>query len=155
MFALVHFHSNGISYSIIRQNLPVINEEIAKILMNVVSFDVYFESNNKKLDILIKHPKHSPRPIETASGAEKTLAAVAIRLAFIKVSMLPLSNILILDEPGTNLDEQHLDGFTKILEVLKTQFDTIILISHLEHLKDFVDEQIIIEKENGYAKVNI
>ena len=36
-------HSNGIPYQIIKQKLPLLNEEIAKILGNIVDFEVFFE----------------------------------------------------------------------------------------------------------------
>ena len=48
-----------------------------------------------------------------------------------------------------------MDGFTKILEMIKGQFKTVILISHLESLKDIVDNQITIDSVDGYAKINI
>jgi exonuclease SbcC len=70
-------HPNGIAYDIIKQKLPVINEEIAKILSNVVDFEIFFETSGNKFDIFIKHPKHDARPIEMASGAEKSMAAMA------------------------------------------------------------------------------
>ena len=147
-------HSNGISYEIIKKKLPIINEEIAKILTNIVDFEILFEEEGKRLDIQIKHPKHDPRPIEMCSGAEKTIAAMAIRLALLNVSTLPKSDIFILDEPGTSLDEENMEGFVRMLDMIKTQFKTVILISHLDSLKDCVDSQLIIEKKNGYAYVS-
>ena len=89
------------------------------------------------------------------SGAEKTLAAMAIRLALLSVSSLPKSNIFILDEPGTALDAENMDGFISILELIKTYFKTVILISHLDHLKDCVDQQITIDKREGFAHIMI
>ena len=147
-------HSNGIPYNLIIRSLPVINQEIQKILSNVVDFEVMFENEDAKLDILIKHPKYDARPIEMGSGAEKTIAAMAIRLALLNVSTLPKGDIFILDEPGTALDEENMEGFIRILDIIKSEFKTIFLISHLEVLKDIVDKQIIINKEDGYAKVN-
>ena len=88
------------------------------------------------------------------SGAEKTITAMAIRLALLNVSTLPKGDIFILDEPGTALDEENMEGFIRILDIIKGEFKTIFLISHLEVLKDIVDKQIIINKEDGYAKVN-
>jgi exonuclease SbcC len=148
-------HSNGISYQIIKKKLPVINDEISKILANIVEFEVFFEEDGNKLDIMIKHPKHDPRPIEMGSGAEKTIASMAIRLALLNVSTLPKGDIFILDEPGTALDEENMEGFIRILDMIKTQFKTVVLISHLDSLKDCVDSQIIIEKDfDGYAHVD-
>lgn len=147
-------HSNGIAYDIIKKKLPVINYEIAKILANVVEFEVFFETSGNKFDIFIKHPQYEARPIEMASGAEKTMAAMAIRLALLSVSSLPKGDLFILDEPGVALDEENMAGFIRILELVKVYFKNVLLISHLDSLKDCVDMQIVIEKENGFAKVN-
>ena len=147
-------HSNGISYDVVKKRLPLINEEISKILTNIVEFEIMFENEEKKLDILIKHPKHDPRPIEMGSGAEKTIAAMALRLALLNISTLPKSDMFILDEPGTALDEENMEGFTRILDMIKTQFKTVVLISHLDSLKDSSDLQILIDKdEDGFAHV--
>ena len=147
-------HPSGISYEIIKQKLPEINTEIAKILTNIVEFSIYLENDDDKLDIFIKHPKYDARPLEMGSGAEKTIASTAIRLALLNVTTLPKGDIFIMDEPGTALDAENLDGFIRILELIKTYFKTVIIISHLDSLKDCVDMQISIEKVNGYAHIN-
>ena len=147
-------HSNGIAYDVIKRKLPVVNQEIAKVLANITNFEIYFEDNGKKFELFIKHPKHEPRPLDMGSGAEKTIAAMAIRLALLSVSSLPKGDIFILDEPGTALDEDNMEGFIRILELIKMYFKNILLISHLESLKDCVDIQIMIDKRDGYAKVN-
>jgi DNA repair exonuclease SbcCD nuclease subunit len=148
-------HTNGISYDVIKKRLPLINSEISKILTNIVEFEIFIENDEKKINIFIKHPKHDPRPLELGSGAEKTIASMAIRLAFLTVSNLPKPDVFILDEPGTALDEENMEGFIRILDMVKSYFKTVILISHLDSLKDCVDQQIIIDKNNGYAYVNV
>jgi len=148
-------HPNGIAYNVIRQMLPVINEEIAKVLTSIVDFEVFFVDNGKSLDIMLKHPKYDARPLSMGSGAEKTLSAMAIRLALISITNLPKSELFILDEPATALDQEHMDGFIKMLEMIKSQFKTVLLISHLDSLKDCVDLTIDIQKQNGYAKVDL
>ena len=147
-------HSNGIAYDIIKRKLPVINEEVAKVLANVVDFEVFFESDNKRLNIFIKHYKHDPRPLENGSGAEKTIAAMAIRLALLNISSLPKPDIFILDEPGTALDAENMEGFVRILDLVKSYFKTVLLVSHLDSLKDCADTQIVIDKKSGLAFVN-
>jgi len=148
-------HPNGISYDVIKKRLPIINEEIAKVLANVVDFEAFFEEEGNRLNILIKHPQHDSRPLEMGSGAEKSIAAMAIRLALLNVSTLPKPNLFILDEPGTSLDEENMEGFVRILDLVKSYFDTVLLISHLDSLKDSVDSQIVIEKKDGFAHVNM
>ena len=103
------------------------------------------------MNIFIKHPSYDPRPLEMGSGAEKTIAAMAIRLALLSVSSLPKGDIFILDEPGTALDADNMEGFVRILDVVKSYFKTVLLITHLDSLKDCVDTQITIDKVDGYA----
>ena len=147
-------HTNGIAYDIIKKRLPVINGEIAKVLANIVDFDVFFQEDGRKLNVLLKHPSHEPRPIEMGSGAEKTVAAMAIRLALLSVSSLPKGNVFILDEPGTALDADNMEGFIRILQLIKMYFKTVILISHVDSLKDIVDVEITIDKKDGFARVS-
>lgn len=147
-------HPNGISYQVIKEKLPVINAEINKILANVVDFQIFLTNEEDKLDIMIKHPKYDARPLEMGSGAEKSLASIAIRLAFLNVTSLPKTSIFVLDEPGTALDNDNLAGFIRILELIKGYFKTVLLISHLDVLKDAVDMQINIDRQGGFALVN-
>ena len=148
-------HYDGISSQIIKKFLPVINEEINKVLVEVVSFEVFLDLEGKELEIYIRHPKYDARLIELASGAEKTIASMAIRLALTKIGTLPKSDIFILDEPATDLDQENMEGFVRILEMLKSQFKTVIIISHLDALKECVDGEITIDKKGGFAHVDI
>ena len=147
-------HSNGIAYDIIKKRLPIINAEVAKVLVNIVDFQIFFEAEDKKLEIFIRHPKFDARPIELGSGSEKTIAAMAIRLALLNVSSLPKPDLFILDEPATALDEENMEGFIRILDMVKSYFKTVLLISHLDTLKDCVDMTIEIEKKGNFAYVN-
>jgi DNA repair exonuclease SbcCD ATPase subunit len=147
-------HTNGISLDVIKKKLPVINDEVSKVLANVVDFEVFFESEGNKLDIFIKHPKYEARPIEMGSGAEKTIAAMAIRLALLSVSSLPKGSIFILDEPATSLDAENMEGFVRILDMVKSYYQTVLLISHVDSLKDIADMTIEIDKMDGFASVN-
>ena len=38
--------------------------------------------------------------------------------------------------------------------MIKSQFKTVLLISHLDSLKDIVDQEILIEKKGNRAYVN-
>jgi len=68
---------------------------------------------------------------------------------------MPKSNLFILDEPGTALDAENMEGFMRILELVKSYFDVTLLITHIESLKDTVDMTIdIMKTDDGYAYVN-
>ena len=92
--------------------------------------------------------------MEMGSGAEKTIAAMAIRLALLSVSSLPKSNIFVLDEPATALDAENMEGFVRILDMVKNYYSVVLLISHVDGLKDIVDMTIDIDQKDGFAYVN-
>ena len=148
-------HANGISYEVIKSMLSVINTEIAAVLSSIVDFEVLIDNDENSLEIYIKHPDFDPRPLSMGSGAEKTIASMAIRLALISVSSLPRSDFFILDEPATALDADHMEGFVRLLQMIKSHFKTVLLITHLESLKDVVDKTIEIDKVDGYAQVKL
>ena len=81
------------------------------------------------------------------------MAAMAIRIAILSVSNMPKCNVLILDEPGSALDEEHLESFSRIIEMLKGYFDICMIITHVGSLKDIVDREILIDKKRGFALV--
>lgn len=60
-----------------------------------------------------------------------------------------------IDEPATALDADHMEGFVRLLQMIKSQFRTVLLITHLESLKDVVDKTIEIDKIDGYAQVKL
>jgi len=65
-----------------------------------------------------------------ASGGERMLAALALRIAFAKV-LAPHLSLLILDEPTHNLDQKAIDTFLEILESkLSTYLDQVFIITH-------------------------
>ena len=148
-------HANGISYEVIKSMLSRINAEISSVLSTIVDFEVLIENDGSNLEIYLRHPNYDARPLSMGSGAEKTIASMAIRLALISVSSLPRPDFFILDEPATALDADHMEGFVRLLQMIKSHFKTVLLITHLESLKDVVDKTIEIDKVDGYAQVKL
>ena len=87
-----------------------------------------------------------------ASGAgekKKNNGSYGIRLSLFYLCLrCPRETYLFLMNPGTALDEENMEGFIRILELIKVYFKNVLLISHLDSLKDCVDMQIVIEKRN-------
>lgn len=147
-------HSNGIPFEIIKTNISKINKEISKVTGDLFDFEIFFKHDDGDLEVYISHPDQQPRIIETGSGAEKTVAAISIRLALLNITTMPKGDIFILDEPATELDADNMQSFIDILNLIKSNFRVVIVISHLEFLKDAVDRVITIDKdEEGYAHI--
>jgi hypothetical protein len=145
---------NGIPLNIIRQRLPLINSEIASILQNVAGFTVELESSDgsNDMDIYINYGD-SRRIIECSSGMEKMMASLAIRVALSNVSQLPKSDVFIIDEGFGALDATNIEACNRFLESLKKWFRCILIISHVDAVKDSVDNVLEITRINGDAYV--
>jgi DNA repair exonuclease SbcCD ATPase subunit len=144
---------NGVPYELISDALPRIQSETNNILSQIVEFQVLFETDGKSINTYIVYDDDNYWPLEMTSGMEKFISSLAIRSALIQVSSLPRPNFLAIDEGLGVLDPTVLTNFSLFLDYLKTQFDFVILISHIDIVRDIVDSQIEIKKEKGFSKI--
>lgn len=150
---------NGIPLTILSRKLPRINEEIAKVLSAGVDFGVVVEydaaSQTMPL-LLVPKDGEKMRPLELASGAQKFLASLAMRVALLRISSLPRCTTFVVDEGFGKLDPSNIEGVSRIFDVLRTSFKHVLIVSHLEVLKDIVDDSIeITTDEHGRAHVEV
>jgi len=145
----------GIPVQLLYSLLPKINAEISKILQGVVGFTIELEADleSNAMDIYINYGD-SRRIVELASGMEKMMSSLAIRVALINISTLPKTNMLIIDEGFGSLDETNLESCSKLLASFKKIFKNIIIISHIDAIKDIVDNTVEIIKEGVDSHVH-
>ncbi|MDE1873800.1 MAG: AAA family ATPase [Candidatus Micrarchaeota archaeon] len=83
-----------------------------------------------------------------ASGGEKSVACLAMRVAFALV-LVPNLRWMILDEPTHNIDQQGLSKFVKAInEVLPRLVEQVFIITHDEMLKQAVNAKIYVLSRN-------
>lgn len=148
------FSRRGIPSLIVASQLPLINAEVAKILSGIVNFTVEMEQDDDSdsMEIYLDYGD-SKRIIELGSGMEKTIAAIAIRVALINISALPKTDMFIIDESFGALDPAGVEACNRLLTSLKRYFKTIIVITHVEGVKDVADHIIEVQKVEKDAKV--
>ena len=149
--------NNGIPLLIMSKVVPIINEEIRKILSNISNFDVMLEIDSIEQDLhIFIEDNISRRKVELGSGMEKTIAALSVRAALANISLLPICNLFVIDEGFGTLDAENLTEINDLLQYLKTRFTNVMIISHIDAMKDVTDNIISIEKdEYGYSSINI
>jgi DNA repair exonuclease SbcCD ATPase subunit len=91
--------------------------------------------------------------LELASGMEKFISSLAIRIALTNISQLPRPNFLIIDEGWGSLDAENLNSVSMLLDYLKTQFEFIILISHVDQIKEVADIMLELKKDDGFSSL--
>jgi exonuclease SbcC len=145
---------DGVPYELITKALPVIESEVNNILNQVVDFSILLETDGKNINSKIVYDNQS-WALEMGSGMEKFISGLAIRVALINICNLPRPNFLVIDEGFGTLDSDNLSSLFMMMQYLKTQFDFLWVISHLEQMRDIVDGLIEIRKENGFSKIKI
>jgi DNA repair exonuclease SbcCD ATPase subunit/DNA repair exonuclease SbcCD nuclease subunit len=145
---------DGIPLQIIASQLPRINNEISKVLTGVANFNVELMANEEDgdLEIFIDYGD-SKRPIELSSGMEKMISSLAIRTALIEVSAIPKPDLFIIDEGFGALDDTNLEACARLLTSLKRNFRNMLVISHVDSIKDIVDNVIEISHDGIDASV--
>ena len=92
-----------------------------------------------------------------ASGGERSLACLALRIAF-SLALAPQLRILILDEPTHNLDQKAVEELAKVLRENISEFmDQVFIITHDERLQEAVTGKAYkLERDksvDGYTQV--
>lgn len=143
---------DGVSYELIAKALPVIEGEVNNILQQIVEFGIVFDMSGKNVNARIVY-EDQHWPLEMCSGMEKFISGLAIRVALINVCNLPRPNFLVVDEGFGTLDSDNLQSIFMMFDYLKTQFDFINIISHLDAMRDVVDTLVEIKKVDGFSQI--
>lgn len=144
---------DGVPSDIISKILPTVESEVNDILHQIVDFSMLIDlDENKNINMYIVYDNDNYWPLELASGMEKFISSIALRVALTNISNLPRPNFLIIDEGWGKLDSDNLNSVSMLLDYLKTQFDLIIVISHIEQMRDVADSLIEIKKDkDGFS----
>jgi DNA repair exonuclease SbcCD ATPase subunit len=146
---------DGVPYEIITKVIPNIESEINAILSDVVDFNIALEVDGKNINGKLNYDYDRVWPLENSSGMERFVSSLAIRVALMNVSNLPKPNFLLIDEGFGTLDNEHLTSMHSFFNSLKTNFDFIIIVSHLDSARDMVDNLIEIKKEDNYSYISV
>ena len=144
---------DGVPYELITKVIPIIEEEVNDILAQIVDFKIMFQLDGKNINTYIVYSEEKTWPLELTSGMEKFISSLAIRTALVNISNLPRPNFLAIDEGLGNLDSENLNSLFMLFTFLKSQFELLMIISHLDSVRDVVDNLIDIKKISGFSKI--
>jgi DNA repair exonuclease SbcCD ATPase subunit len=153
-YYLEAMHRDGIPHDLIAITIPQVEEEVNNILSQLVDFRIVLQTDDKNVNAYIAYSEDRFWPIELTSGMEKFVSSLAIRTSLIGISTLPRPNFMAIDEGFGALDTSNLNSMAMLFEYLKTQFKFIMIISHIDSMRDVVDAHIEVNKINGKSNVN-
>jgi DNA repair exonuclease SbcCD ATPase subunit/DNA repair exonuclease SbcCD nuclease subunit len=145
---------DGIPMDLVVKALPKIEAEINNVLNQIVDFNMVMNTDGKNINGYIIYDEDNFWPLELTSGMERFVSSLAIRIALINVSALPRPNFIAIDEGWGSLDAEHISAVVNLFDYFRTKFDFSIIISHVDSMRDMVDNLIEVNKQNGYSQIH-
>ncbi|PKO04899.1 MAG: hypothetical protein CVU41_14960 [Chloroflexi bacterium HGW-Chloroflexi-3] len=165
------FGKNGVPALLIEQALPEIeahaNELLDRLTLGqlTIHFETQSEYKDKKrqdkketLDILINDANGHTRAYEMFSGGEAFRINFAIRLALSQVLAKRSGarlQTLVIDEGFGSQDHSGRSRLVETINQVKRDFSKILIITHLEELKDAFPGRIEVEKTPTGSQVEV
>ncbi len=144
---------DGVPYELISKAIPKIETEINNVLNQVVDFNMVLQTDGKNINGYIIYDEDNFWPLELTSGMERFISSLAIRIALINVSALPRPNFIAIDEGWGSLDAEHISAVVNLFEYFRSKFDFSIIISHVDTMRDMVDNLIEVNKINKFSQI--
>ena len=140
--------------------MPKLLAETNKIVAMVTNsndllLDVDVDASKPKTSLswYFQHGKNRP-PIEKASGFQRYMLGLGIRIAMSYAGACSVScNQLFIDEGFVACDTEHLSRVPDFLQNLLNLYSSIIMVSHLDELKDCASIQIPIIRKNDLSMI--
>ena len=154
------FGSKGIKTVVVDYILPKLEQKINEVLHQLSEFTVRLdtlaekadgEGNKEGLFINIINEMGQELPYEAFSGGEKLKITVAISEAL--ASLTKQIGFRIMDETIVGLNSEMIEDFVAVLEKLQASYPQVLMISHLQEIKDLFENQLFINKRNGISYV--
>lgn len=163
------FGKKGVQALIIENAIPELAEETNRILDRLTDgdmllyFDTLRESKAKRdgpietLDIKVSD-NLGTRPLEMYSGGEGFRAAFALRIALSKLLARRAGarlQTLIIDEGFGSQDAKGREKLVECLDAIKDDFERIIVITHIDELKDAFATRVEITKTPSGSQITV
>lgn len=144
---------DGVSKMILREMLPVVNEIVSQLLDDVCDFSVNVEINDKN-DIQFNLIRDGLTQIlDSGSGFERTVSALALRSALSRVSTISRMNFLVFDEILGRVAKENYDAMKLLFDRILEDYDFIFNITHIDDVRDWHDHVVTVTKTNGVSRL--
>lgn len=147
---------DGIPAQIIKRRLPIVNDKISSVLSSIVNFkiELFVKPNGDVQEVFyFSEDKSDSLPLSMASGMQRFIGSVAIREALHYISCLVKPSFCIIDEGFDTMDEDKIRDVGTTLNYLKNKHKNVIIVTHRNEVKDYVDHIITVNKvQTGIAQ---
>ena len=149
------FGKNGISKIIMKTMMPLINQELQRLLQDSCYFNLEVQINDKNEVefIMIDNSTGVEKLMASGSGYERTIASMALRAVLSKICSLPKPNLMVWDEVFGKISNDNLELVGEFFTKIKEYFEKIFVITHNPLVSNWADNVVKIKKEENVSKV--
>lgn len=153
---LTIYGKNGITKVIMKNMIPLLNQELYRLLVDSCHFILELNVNDKNEVefIMIDTETRVIKPLNAGSGYERTIASLALRSVLTKISSLPKPNIVVMDEVFGKIADENLEMVGEFFKKIKNYFEHIIVISHNPLIRNWSDNIIMIKKDENVSSID-
>jgi len=153
---LTVFGKNGISKVIMKNMIPLLNQELYRLLVDSCHFILELNVNDKNEVefLMIDTETRIIKPLNAGSGYERTISSLALRSVLTKISSLPKPNIVVMDEVFGKIADENLEMVGEFFKKIKNYFEHILVISHNSLIRNWSDNIIMIKKDDNISSID-
>jgi len=153
---LTVFGKNGISKVILKNMVPLINQELYRLLVDSCHFilELNINERNEVEFIMIDTETRIVKPLTSGSGYERTISSLALRSVLTKISSLPKPNIVVMDEVFGKIADENLEMVGEFFKKIKDYFEHIFVISHNPLIRNWSDNLVMVKKDNNISSID-
>jgi DNA repair exonuclease SbcCD nuclease subunit len=146
-------YKDGIPYQLISKAVPFIEQHANIILNQIIDFEIALNTDGKNINASICY-ENEKWALELSSGMERFLSSIAIRMALIKITNLPKPDFIAIDEGMGVLDSTNLNSMHTLFTNMKESFRFCLIISHIDVVRDMVDNILTIDRKDELSYIN-
>ena len=153
---LTVFGKNGISKVILKNMVPLINQELYRLLVDSCHFilELNINEKNEVEFVMIDTETRVVKPLSSGSGYERTISSLALRSVLTKISSLPKPNIVVMEEVFGKIADENLEMVGEFFKKIKDYFEHIFVISHNPLIRNWSDNLIMVKKEDNISSID-
>ena len=146
-------NKDGLPLQILRNYLVPITDEINGIIRPFISRKICLRVEDDEL-ILDSFPNEgSDKSVFMHGGMESFILDIAFKITLSNFAKLPKCNILFLDEGISAFDGERLANIDILFSFIQNYFPKTVLITHLDSVKENIQEKIMISKVDGLSRI--
>jgi exonuclease SbcC len=144
---------DGLPLKILNAYLQPITDSINSIIAPFIPRKIKLHINNDDLILDSFTSSDSTRSVFIHGGMESFILDIAFKITLSNFAKLPKCNILFLDEGISAFDNERLSNIDMLFNFINRYFLKTILITHIDSIKENIQEKINIIKDEQYSKI--